>query len=94
MPSIRNSALSRRRFLVSPGAAGLRAAALALVRCGSGDDDERARQLFAAREIAWRDGGDLIWGFQPLVLARDPALDDFGLTRDGAPLFHRARFAA
>ena len=57
------------------------------------DDDERARQLFAAQESAWRDGGDLIWGFQPLILAHDPALEGFDLSQDGAPLFHGARFA-
>lgn len=41
MPSIRNSAFSRRRFLVSAGSAGL-GAAVALVGCGSGDHDDQA----------------------------------------------------
>ena len=110
MLSIRNSALSRRRSLVSASSAGLRASAFTLVGCDSGDDDqpaapaataqaavddeERARQLFAAQEIARRDGGDLIGGFQPLILACDHAPEGFGLSQDGAPLFHRARFAA
>ena len=58
------------------------------------DDDERARQILAAQEIAWRDGGDLIWGFQPLIIAHDPALEGFELSQDGAPLFHAARFTA
>ncbi len=58
------------------------------------DGDERARQILAAQEIAWRDGGDLIWGFQPLIIAYDPALEGFDLSQDGAPLFHGARFTA
>ena len=58
------------------------------------DDEERARQLLAAQEVAWRDGGDLIWGIQPLILAHDPALEGFDLTQAGVPLFYGARFTA
>ena len=52
MLSTKSGAFSRRRFLAVAGSAGLGTAAVALVGCGSGDDDGQAAPASTAQPAA------------------------------------------
>ena len=51
------------------------------------DDAERTRQLLLAQEIEWNDGGTIVWGYSPLIMAYSPNVTNVNLVSDGLVKF-------
>ncbi len=47
------------------------------------DEAERTRQLLLAQEIEWNDGGTIVWGYSPLIMAYSPNVTNVNLVSDG-----------
>ena len=47
------------------------------------DDAERAQHLLRAQEIEWNDGGMIVWGYSPLIMAYSPNVTNVNLVGDG-----------
>lgn len=47
------------------------------------DDAERAQHLLRAQEIEWNDGGMIVWGYSPLIMAYSPKVTNVNLVGDG-----------
>ena len=47
------------------------------------DDAERAEHLLRAQEIEWNDGGMIVWGYSPLIMAYTPNVTNVNLVSDG-----------
>ncbi len=47
------------------------------------DDAERAESLLRAQEIEWNDGGLIVWGYSPLIMAYTPNVTNVNLVSDG-----------
>ena len=51
------------------------------------DDDERAEHLLRAQEIEWNDGGTIVWGYSPMIVAYTPNVTNVNLVSDGLVKF-------
>ncbi|MXX48237.1 MAG: ABC transporter substrate-binding protein [Chloroflexi bacterium] len=51
------------------------------------DDAERAEHLLRAQEIEWNDGGMLVWGYSPLIMAHSPRVTNVNLAGEGLVQF-------
>ena len=51
------------------------------------DDAERAEHLLRAQEIEWNDGGMLVWGFSPLIMAHARQVTNVNLVGEGLVKF-------
>ena len=51
------------------------------------DDAERAEHLLRAQEIEWNDGGMLVWGFSPLIMAPARQVTNVNLVGEGLVKF-------
>ena len=51
------------------------------------DDAERAEHLLRAQEIEWNDGGMLVWGYSPLIMAHSPNVTNVNLVGEGLVKF-------
>ncbi len=47
------------------------------------DAAERAEHLLRAQEIEWNDGGLIVWGYSPLIMAYTPNVTNVNLVSDG-----------
>ena len=47
------------------------------------DDASRAEQLLRAQEIEWNDGGTIVWGYSPMIMAYSPSVTNVNLVSDG-----------
>ena len=54
---------------------------------GAVDDAERAEHLLRAQEIEWNDGGMLVWGFSPLIMAHTRQVSNVNLFGEGLVKF-------
>ena len=51
------------------------------------DDAERAEHLLRAQEIEWNDGGTIVWGYSPMIMAYTPNVTNVNLVSDGLVKF-------
>ena len=51
------------------------------------DDAERAEHLLRAQEIEWNDGGTIVWGYSPMIMAYAPNVTNVNLVSDGLVKF-------
>ena len=47
------------------------------------DDAERAEHLLRAQEIEWNEGGTIVWGYSPMIMAYSPHVTNVNLVSDG-----------
>ena len=51
------------------------------------DDAERAEHLLRAQEVEWNDGGMLVWGYSPLIMAHAPQVTNVNIAGEGLVQF-------
>lgn len=51
------------------------------------DDAERAEHLLRAQEIEWNEGGTIVWGYTPMIMAYAPHVTNVNLVSDGLVKF-------
>ena len=51
------------------------------------DDAARAEHLLRAQEIEWNDGGTIVWGYSPMIMAYAPNVTNVNLVSDGLVKF-------
>lgn len=51
------------------------------------DDTLRAEHLIRAQEIEWNDGGMLVWGYSPLIMAHSPNVTNVNIVGEGLVKF-------